>query len=418
MNTNPTVLSQHAGEASFLWMLRNSAVGAPHYDLADLAKLDDRVEAHLEGLRIGGAGGWMACEEQLAANESGEVFAAASLSLEPLDQDRLSKVLSVVGKVPETIGGFASAVGWLPLEQALPHIRKFLEGERPSFQGIGISAAAIHRWHPGAALARLMASDDADVRARALKSAGEFGDKDVRQDLLVSLRDPDENCVFSAAWSGTLLGLPICATVLLSIAESQSSHAPSAADLALRGMDTAAALSWHSRVVAAPARIRLAIRTAGTIGDPSVIPWLISLMEQPPLARLAGECFTMITGVDLAFRDLERDPPEGHEAGPTEDPADHNVEMDPDENLPWPEPALVQQWWDANRGRFQHGTRYLLGNPLTDDWLRIVLRDGRQRQRAAAALELALRNPGQPLFNVKAPGFRQQQLLGKGEVIR
>jgi len=50
---------------------------------------------------------------------------------------------------------------------------------------------------------------------------------------------------------------------------------------------------------------------------------------------------------------------------------------------------------------------------MTIDWLKIVLRDGRQRQRAAAALELAIRQPGQPLFNVKAPGFRQIEILGK-----
>ena len=51
--------------------------------------------------------------------------------------------------------------------------------------------------------------------------------------------------------------------------------------------------------------------------------------------------------------------------------------------------------------------------PITLEWLRRVLRDGRQRQRAAATLELAIRQPGTPLFNVKAPGFRQIELLGK-----
>ena len=111
-------------------------------------------------------------------------------------------------------------------------------------------------------------------------------------------------------------------------------------------------------------------------------------------------------------------PPEDFQAGPTEDPNDENVEMDPDDNLPWPEPTLVQKWWDKNRGQFKNGTRYLLGKPMTVEWLKTVLRDGRQRQRAAAALELAIRQPGQPLFNVATPGYRQQQILGKGEVIR
>ena len=43
---------------------------------------------------------------------------------------------------------------------------------------------------------------------------------------------------------------------------------------------------------------------------------------------------------------------------------------------------------------------------MSPDWLQDVLRNGRQRQRAAAALELALQQPGQPLFEVRAPGFR------------
>ena len=183
-------------------------------------------------------------------------------------------------------------------------------------------------------------------------------------------------------------------------------------------MPLPAALSWQERLAAEPKLLRAGISVAGAIGDPSAVPWVISLMNQLPLARLAGESFTMIAGVDLAYRDLERKPPEDFNAGPTEDPKDENVEMDPDDNLPWPEPSLVQKWWDKNRGQFQTSTRYLLGKPMTPDWLKAVLRDGRQRQRAAAALELAIRQPGQPLFNVAAPGFRQQQTLGKGEVIR
>jgi uncharacterized protein (TIGR02270 family) len=390
------VLSQHAEEAAMLWILRRAAVAAPHYSLADLAKIDGRVEAHLDGLRIAGDEGWKFCEEQLAAKEEGEVFAAGVIAFESAGPELIKTDLAVVEQEPETIDGLVSALGWLSVEQALPHIENLLRNEMPIHQQIGLSAAAIHRWNPGAALARMMASEHAAVRARALEAAGELGDKQVIQDLLISLRDPDESCVFAAAWSGTLLGLPACAAVLLSIAESYSPNSPAAADLALRRMDVASALAFHAKLVADPTRIRPAIRSAGTIGDPSVIPWLISLMDQLPLARLAGESFTTITGVDLAYRDLERKPPEDYNAGPTEDPADENVEMDPDDNLPWPEPSLVQQWWDANRSRFQNGSRYLLGNPITDDWLKIVLRDGRQRQRAAAALEIALRNPGQP----------------------
>ena len=81
--------------------------------------------------------------------------------------------------------------------------------------------------------------------------------------------------------------------------------------------------------------------------------------------------------------------------------------MDPDEGFDWPDPAKCAKWWSVNKGRFNAGTRYLCGKPMTPESLRDVLKNGYQRQRAAAALELAIREPGKPLFEVRAPGFRQ-----------
>jgi uncharacterized protein (TIGR02270 family) len=135
-------------------------------------------------------------------------------------------------------------------------------------------------------------------------------------------------------------------------------------------------------------------------------------MSIPEMARVAGESFTMITGVDIAYEDLEGEWPEGFEAGPTEEPEDEDVEMDPDEDLPWPEPKLIHEWWSKNKKNFRNGTRYLCGKPISEQQCQHVLRNGYQRQRAAAAIELAMMKPGQPLFEVRAPGFRQQQLLG------
>ena len=61
------------------------------------------------------------------------------------------------------------------------------------------------------------------------------------------------------------------------------------------------------------------------------------------------------------------------------------------------------------RGR---GVRVAVYTPSwIEDWMQQVLRIGRQRLRAAAALELAIMRPGEPLFEVRAPGFRQQEVL-------
>jgi uncharacterized protein (TIGR02270 family) len=183
--------------------------------------------------------------------------------------------------------------------------------------------------------------------------------------------------------------------------------------MALRRLNLPAAHQWQHELTNQPESQRIAVVGAGVIGDPVSIPWLIQIMGNPELARVAGESFTMITGVDIAYEDLEGEWPKGFEAGPTESPEDEEVEMDPDEDLPWPEPELIQNWWKKNNNnKFKKGTRYLLGKPISREWLQQALRNGLQHQRAAAALELALMQPNQPLFEVRAPGFRQKHLLG------
>ena len=88
------------------------------------------------------------------------------------------------------------------------------------------------------------------------------------------------------------------------------------------------------------------------------------------------------------------------------------MDIDPDEDLPWPEPDLINKWWSKNAKHFHSGRRYLLGQPISLEWLQDVLRKGLQHQRAAAALELVLKRPGQILFEVRARGRHQKQILG------
>lgn len=413
------ILSMHAEDAALLWLSRRSAVQAPHYGLTDLDKVDGRLDAHVDGLRVAGEAGWAMCASQLDTQEVGEVFAAGVLAAESGDRARWDQVLAVVEVQPDTLDGAVSALGWQIFSQGSGDIAWLRESDHPVRRRIGLAANGIHRVSPGAALAKALRDDDFGIRARALKAVGEFGERGLQREVLEGLRESDPEVRSASAWSGGILGIPSACLVLREIGGSSSARAREAADLAARRMDPMSIGSWHKQLAGDPKRGRAAIVVAGASGDPLRVPWLISLMGTLPLARLAGEAFTMITGADLAYIDLERKPPEDFNAGPTEDPKDENVEMDPDDNLPWPEPSLVEKWWGQNRGRFESGQRYILGKPMTEDWLKVVLRDGRQRQRAAAAIELVLRSPGTPLFNVKAPGFRQIAALGKpGPVIR
>src|SRR4030067_2119036 len=109
----PDIIPQHAEETAFLWLLRERAVYAPHNTLKDLVKLDDRVEAHLDGLRIAGDAGWEICKGALEGKEAGELFAASVLAFEGADETRNQTVLEAGSADPELSQGVVSALGWL-----------------------------------------------------------------------------------------------------------------------------------------------------------------------------------------------------------------------------------------------------------------------------------------------------------------
>jgi uncharacterized protein (TIGR02270 family) len=406
------ILAQYITEASFLWQLRHSAASAPHHSLADLAKLDDRLEAHIDGLRIAGEDGWQLARKEMAWKEPGEVFTAAILAFESGSQSRIAEILNVGAAKPELARGVISALGWMEYEQSEPHIRTLCTSPPRSHRRIGIAAAAIHRRDPGQPLRDALSSGDPLLRARAAKAVGELGRTDLVPHLQADMRSTDPACRFWSAWSTTLLvGYGTAIQLLQSIAAAPGPWRERALHLALRRLNPSAALSWQQELARKPQNARQAVIAAGILGDPVLVPWLLAQMAIPPLARVAGEAFTNITGADLAYLDLNAKPPEDFEPGPNDDPQDHNVEMDPDERLPWPGVPRILQWWHKHQHEFSAGTRYLTGKPISIESAAEVLRTGRQRQRAAAALELALPVPGKPLFEVRAPGFRQQQLL-------
>ncbi len=407
-----SIVSQHAEEAAFLWLLRSNATRQPHYALKDLAKLDDRVEAHLDGLRVAGEAGWELCMAALENEENGEVFAASVMAFESGIESRIHAVLEAVEKTPELSKGLISALGWMQFQQAAPHAQRLLAAESPLQRLVGLAAYAVHRKDPGAALKNALSSTGLALKSRALKAVGELGETNLIPVIKTELTAEDQPCRYWAAWSGALLGEPAAIPVLQRLVESGHSKREQACVVALRRMSIDQAQAWLKSLASSPKTLRLAVYAAGVIGDPANIPWLIQQMADPNMARMAGESFTSITGIDLAYDDLDIDKPEGFEAGPTENPEDENVDMDPDEDLPWPNPQLIEKWWFAHRLEFTNGTRYLCGQPMTIESLAQVLRTCKQRQRRAAAIELAMRQPGQPLFNTSAPGFRQQVVLG------
>ncbi|WP_225612852.1 TIGR02270 family protein [Variovorax sp. VRV01] len=409
----PLVVQRHAEESALLCNQRFFLAASGHTRLHHLRRLDDRLAAHLDGLAVARDAGSRACDEALARAGRGEVFAAIVLALENHDLPRIERLLAIAELLPDVRDAVALAGGWASGESLRGIAKDMLDSPHAFRRAVAIAACDFHMVDPGDALHAAVADADVVLRGQALRAAGECGRRDLAAVCIAALQDEDAGCRFWAARSAVLLGErhkpvhPLHDATLL----PGTLHGRLALSLLFKLATPAQAAPLLAEMLDKPAHVRDAVRCAGTVGDTRLVPWLIAQMEEPALARLAGEAFSTITGLDLAWLDLERKPPEGVESGPRDAPEDDDVAMDEDDGLPWPDPARISSWWAANGRGFVPGERYFLGQ--VPSWAHCVgvLKHGFQRQRLAAAEYLCLLRPGSKLFPTGAPAWRQQRWL-------
>jgi uncharacterized protein (TIGR02270 family) len=410
----PVVVEQHAEESAMLRNTRSFLVRASHVQLHRLRRIDDRIAAHLDGLAVAGEYGAGLSMAALEKPGVGQVFAATVRAIEDKDAQRLDRLFAVAEAVPDAQPGLASAFGWVSSQYLQGTVSELLSSASPFRRRIGIAACAMHGVDAGAVLDVALKDSDPVLRACALRAAGQLSRRDLLGHVLGALTDSDAGCCFWAAWSAVLLGdREKALDVLMRFSLAPGPHRERAMQMLLKVMDLPRANDLLKLFARDPKDIRVLIQGAGIAGDPLYVPWLIKQMAEPKLTRLAGESFSFITGLDLAYLDLEVKPPEGLETGPTDDPEDEDVSLDADDDLPWPDAEKIRAWWEANRVRFQDGTRYFMGETVGPAHCLHVLKEGCQRQRIAAALYQCLLQPGTVLFNCAAPAWRQKRWLDK-----
>ncbi len=399
------MLERHAEEAAALWPRRERASLAADHALGDLARLDGRIEAHLDGLRLAGRDGSRAAAE-LGVEQPGSFFAQVAQALDRRDAKALAALLDALEAAPALAEPLVGALAWIPIERSTWAVRALLdESCPPALRRFGLAAHLAHRSDPGLPLLSALGAHSAPLRAAALEGVGLLGRLDLVRDVAADLDSPSPACRRAARLTAALLGDERAATLVWEEVEptTPSGRAALVVAVARTAPDDAAMRldAWRNN----PARWREGVEGIGLLGQGRRVPWLLEAMRSPELARLAGEAFTRITGV--AIRGPLRAPAPPDAPGPNDDPADPKVDDDPDAALPWPDPAAVERAWTETRGALPAGRRLLFGAPIDADRCAQLSRTASQRVRVALALEAAALAPGSPVAPVRGPGFRQ-----------
>lgn len=408
VNPYRDIYEQFAEDASFLWLLRSIAVNQPHYTPEDLTGLEQRITAQLDGLMTAPEEAWEICHAATERQEPGEAFTAAVLAFRSLDVTKIQRAVEAgfAGEIP--FKGLVSALGWLPGRLCHSWIKRFLTSKNFDHKYLAIAACSVRREDPREYLTSIFQRPDCvahrNLYARSVRLVGELKRSDLMPALRIAMRADDPGLVFWANWSAILLGDGSAVQNLRPfVLQSESAYQAKAIQLAFRALPVREGREWVSRLAADPEQIRNVVKATAALGDPHAVDWLISRMRDPALSRLAGEAFTMITGIDLEEQGLALDGlPDLDGQFPNEDPEDGNVALDEDENLPFPDVAKIAAVWEKYRHRFVAGQRHFLGKAPESDFLRSCLAEKGQRLRQAAAMELALLEHDQYLINTSA----------------
>ncbi|HEX5746724.1 MAG TPA: TIGR02270 family protein [Archangium sp.] len=408
MPTSPHLLfwdliERHLDEAEFLWGVWEHSLLAPDYTLDDVAKeSEERLLAHVDGLV---ANGPEAARRLLfPALEHGEphrVSAAALALLQSPGEAGVEVVMTALRTRPKQRGPLTRALTCAERPDLLGRLRGLLAELDLDVVAAAAEVLAFHHEPLGTTLPVLLASDS-PVAARALALQAlphEPAPARYMAALQAGLVDENPRVAAAAMEAGCRLGVPAAW-------QRVRARAADADKMAMLLLALGGGPAEHAALKAALAHAAhrpAALWALGFVGTPEAVDTSLELINDKQSGHLAGEVFSVVTGVNLVEAHLVAPPPEEDE------PLDHTAEDD----LPRPDPVKVRHWWMRHREKFTPGQRYLMGEPRSLAGVYAALAHGPMRRRPALLLDLQLRSsakPG-PLLQTRAPTWRQYKAL-------
>jgi len=398
------IVEQHAMDVGLLWAFRSVVVDQPHYSPTALAQLEQRINRHLNALLLQPALAWDICAEALTMEEPGETFTAALLAFAICENDKNNEKIAQVIKAGrinrKTFKGLVSALGWLPEEGGLKWIQPGLSSNDLDDNHLAIAVCRLLSHDPGAPLAHLLERGaqhpQHPLLIECLRLTGELKRADLKADCQKAATADDTDLRFWGIWSSVLLGGHDDALALELYIVQTNPWQQKAIELAFRVIPDNVADAWIDHLLHHPGQQRQGIKAIAANGRMHALPRLISLMQDETLACVAGEAFSLLTGIDLTQQQLTRSP-----SPPDEDPDDIDIALE-DAELPWPDADKIVVLWQQQTTDVDSRQRCFMGQPVTAAHLNDIIASGYPRQRHAAALELALREPACPFSNTRA----------------
>jgi uncharacterized protein (TIGR02270 family) len=354
----PDIAEEHFEELQFLWSQRRNALRSAAYTMREMGMLEERIEAHTQGLLvlgdelIGFVGEALSGDDELAA------FAAAYVLLRLGTPDAIERVRhAFVGADGKRLEGIRDALAHGPAEPLIPLLQSLFFSAPPPVAVAAGEALAFHRALrvTPEQLIPLLRDEHPAVGCAAWRIAANCGIAVTPALYDAALADEDPQvqhaALVAAAWNGYQGWLSHCYRLVKQPSPEGVEPITMLATV-LPVNEYKAVTSLASTVGFGPARYRI----AAAFGHPVMVDFLLAEMESPDpaAAPAAGAAFSKMLGVAVESGTRATvPPPNGKE------PDAFEAEFLEEVNLP--DVPRARQHWEklkpqlANASRVAHG---------------------------------------------------------------
>lgn len=143
-NFIPDILEEHFEELDFLWGQRLAAFRSPEQFPRNLADLEERISAHIDGLLVGGGAAIPMIEPALKGEIPSQVFAAAYFLLRLRDSQAADLVWQAfLESKPELREAFLQAFSYGPLDHLEDRLREAAAKSPPGIASVALESLLI-----------------------------------------------------------------------------------------------------------------------------------------------------------------------------------------------------------------------------------------------------------------------------------
>jgi uncharacterized protein (TIGR02270 family) len=354
----PAIAEQHYEELQFLWSQRQNALRSAAYTMREMGILEERIEAHVQGLLVLGANLPDFVAKGFAGDDAMAAFAAAYALLRLGSPDAIQRVRDAfVGAEGKRLEGIREALAHGPAQPLIPLLQSLFVSAPPPLAVAAGEALAFHRALQVSAeqLSPLLRDEAPAVRRGAWRIAA-YGGMAVPPALYdIALRDEDPGvkaaALTAAAWNGYGGWLPHC-RALADAPTPDGVHAIAMLAAVLPPQEYKAVAALVAQPAFGPERHQI----AAAFGHPVMIDFLLAEMESadPATAAGAGAAFSRMLGVAVESGRRATLPPA--DGKPVDD-----FEAEFLDEVQLPDVPRAREHWERVRPRLAQATRVAHG---------------------------------------------------------